>query len=407
MTPLRRLCLVAASPFLAGAALGSAPPCSAQVPVSLADAIREAVANGPAAGLARTDSMLASAAMAGARSFANPTFVTTYTKDAPQYHAEFEQPLDILGSRGARARAAGLSAYAAYRRLALDYAVVTRDVTVAYAGALGAGRRHRLSVRAAADADELVRIAQARRDAGDASDLDVGLASLTAGDLHNRALADSVTALDATLRLQLLLGRPGTALVLTLSDSLETLEPDVRQGGRALTVAVADWESRASEATLAFERRDRIGTPSLTAGVETHEGDGSPSRALPILGLSIPLPFWNRNPGGVGAARAGVVRATIALEAARRESEAAIARAARDRDAAAARLAMDRQLLDQAERLAALATTAYREGAWPLSSVIEAQRGVRETLANTIDDAVALVTAKAEYALATAGEDTR
>lgn len=389
------------------AVLFGAAPVRAQTPVSLSQAIGRALAEGPPASLARTDSVRATAMLAGARAFANPTLTSTYTKDAPRYHAEIEQPLDFLGSRGSRARAASTSASAAFRRLALDYAMVRHDVTVAYAEAVGADRRYHLAARAAEDADELVRIASDRRNAGDASDLDVGLANLVAGDLHNRAQADSVFALDATLRLQLLLGESGTQLDVVLTDSLESLEPLSQTAGPPLAIAIAEWDMRASEAMLGSERRDRLATPSLIAGIETNEGDGSPSRALPILGFSIPLPFWNRNPGGVGAARADVMRASIALDAARRESMAAIARAERDRTAAQARLDRDRQLITDAERLAGLTTTAYREGAWPLSSVIEAQRGVREMLSHYVDDAVALVIAKADYQLATTGEESR
>jgi hypothetical protein len=55
--------------------------------------------------------------------------------------------------------------------------------------------------------------------------------------------------------------------------------------------------------------------------------------------------------------------------------------------AAGTRLARDQQLLQSADRIAARSLTAYREGAATLASVLEAQRTVREVLAQYIDDA--------------------
>ena len=63
----------------------------------------------------------------------------------------------------------------------------------------------------------------------------------------------------------------------------------------------------------------------------------------------------------------------------------AIARTDRERSIALANVARDQTLVASAGRVAALSLTAYREGAAPLATAIEAQRNSREILAQYID----------------------
>ena len=68
------------------------------------------------------------------------------------------------------------------------------------------------------------------------------------------------------------------------------------------------------------------------------------------------------------------------------ESRAQIARAQRAQIGALARIARDSLLVTGADRVAAMSLTAYREGAAPLTAVLEAQRSARDILAQYIDD---------------------
>ncbi len=391
-------------PALAGMMLVLCGPVAAQRPLTYEDAIRQALAAGAAIGLARADSAVAAAGLLGARAYSNPLVSTGYTDDPPQYHALFEQPLDFFGPRGAHVRAARASVTAAAYRLELERARIRFNVTLAYTDASAAQRTASLSARAAADAQELARIARARRDQGDASDLDVGLATLNAGQLANRASADSVATIDALITLQLLLGQSGNVLQIALADSLESLQSVPAAGARRpLSLMVADADLRARQLDFAFERRSRFQAPSIQAGFDTHDPTTHESKLLPLFSIAIPLPLLDPNRGGTATARAEVDRATIALAAAERESAAAIARAQRDVAAASARLDRDRQFVQDAERLAGLVNAAYREGAYPITSVLEAQRNVRNVLSQYTDDAAALVRARAALALATTG----
>ena len=63
-----------------------------------------------------------------------------------------------------------------------------------------------LSRRNALDADSLLHMVERRRDAGDASDMDVELARVNAGQQANIAAADSLTWISTLLDLQAALG---------------------------------------------------------------------------------------------------------------------------------------------------------------------------------------------------------
>ena len=90
----------------------------------------------------------------------------------------------------------------------------------------------------------------------------------------------------------------------------------------------------------------------------------------------------------------------LQLAAVERASSLAVARARREREVAAARLAVDRETVQGAQRVAALSATAFREGAYPLSSVLEAQRAARDALRQYLEDLVASRSADAALRLA-------
>jgi outer membrane protein TolC len=78
------------------------------------------------------------------------------------------------------------------------------------------------------------------------------------------------------------------------------------------------------------------------------------------------------------------------------ESQSALAHTARALSGALARARRDRSLLGDAERVAAMSLTAYREGASSLPAVLEARRTVRDVTREYVDDLAAALVADAE-----------
>src|SRR5881397_2505274 len=166
----------------------------------------------------RADTAFAAGALRAARALPNPSLSAIYTKDVPHYHYVADLPLDLPWLRSARIGAAASARDAARYGFAFERAAIRFDVDTTYTGALAALARARLSRRNARDADSLLQMAEVRRQAGDASDLDVRLAAVSAGQLENAAADDSLAAVEALLAVQLAMGLPADAPTIALAD---------------------------------------------------------------------------------------------------------------------------------------------------------------------------------------------
>jgi cobalt-zinc-cadmium efflux system outer membrane protein len=379
--------------------LGVTSPLAAQRPVTLSDAIAAAQENAPQLALARADSAAARAGVGIARELPDPDLSLDYSRSVPTYHVIVEQPIDYPWLRSPRIRAAETAAGASRLTMAAARAAVRYQVELAYARAAGAAAIESLSRQDVANGEELVRSVRQRQAAGDVSDLDVELAEVTLGQLRNLALSDSLDALTAALRLQSLMGLPIDDVTIIVADSLGAVPAGPAAGDSALNVAAARAQLAAQEARLLLARRSRYPAPSLRAGFE--EGDPDEPGLLPTFGVSIPIPLFSHGGAEVEQARAAADRARAELAAAERETELALATARREREVATARLAVDRAMVQDARRVAALSLTAYREGAYPLATVLEAQRNARDAQRQYLQDLMTSRGAEAAYRLAT------
>ncbi len=356
--------------------------------VTRAAAIESALARGARPALAAADTHVARGLMLAARQYPNPTLAVSYTEDVPRYHVAIDLPVDYPWLRRTRIRAAEAAHAGAMHRFRLERAASALDADTLYTLALAAQARLQLSRRNATDADSLRRLVIARRDAGDASTLDVEVATLFAGDQANTAADDSLTYLGAMLSLQTVMGMQADTVRIALVDTLAPPGPDTTRAPTGTPIAVASAEASVAAAELLarLERRNRWAPPSLTVGYDTYDPGGTGNKLLPAVGLSLPLPVFNQNGGAIALADAERDRARAALALARSTSASGVARALRERDIAVARVQRGQMLVASAERVAAMSVAAYREGAAPLASVLEAQRSARETLAQYVND---------------------
>jgi cobalt-zinc-cadmium efflux system outer membrane protein len=351
-------------------------------------AVEAALASGPRLGLARADTSLALAQLLSARARQNPVLATSYSKSTPQYHATLELPLGYPWLRRSRVGSAEAARLAAQYRFEFNRAAVAVEADTSYTRAVAAHAHARLSRRNADAADSLLRMAVVRRDAGDASDLDVELATLSAGQQVNAAASDSLAFLSAVLDLQALMGLPPDRVTITVADSLPR-PPAMdrsRSSGAPLQIAAAEASLRSAELAARLQHRSALPTPSLTAGIEAGDPSGAEPGILPTVGLSIPLPFLNRNQAPLAQAEAERGRARAELAVARTEGASRLAHAIREQEVALAKVSRDQSLLEAAARVAAKSLTAYHEGATSLPSVLEAQRNVRDIRAQFVDD---------------------
>lgn len=357
-----------------------------QEPVTRQQAVESAVARGARAAVARADTLVGSAQLVTARQWDNPSLAASYSKSTPRYHEIVDLPLDLTGARSARIQSAQATRLASQYRFQFESAAAALDADTTYTRSLAAAEHLRLARRNAKDADSLRRMSVVRRDAGDASELDVLLATVNAGQAANQAAADSTTYISRLFDLQAAMGLDTSAVAVTPVDSL-TVPPSSRGDAipvRALPIAAAEQALTAAELSVRAQRRSVFTRLSIQAGIE--HGDPSEPGILPTFGLSIPLPILNRNRGPIAQAEAERERARAELALARFETQSAIGRAVRSRTLALDRIQRDRLLVESATRIVAMSLTAYREGAQGLPAVLEAQRNAREILSEYIDD---------------------
>ena len=357
-----------------------------QQPITRQQAVESAVARGARAAVARADTLVGAAQLRSARQFENPSLSATYTKSLPRYHEIVNLPFDITGARSARIQSAQATRLASQYRFQFERAAAALDADTTYTRALAALEHVRLARRNARDADSLRRMAIVRRDAGDASELDVLLATVNAGQAANLAAVDSLTFVSTLFDLQAVMGLDTNAIAITPSDSL-VMPTDTRAGVATfvtLPVAAAEQSLTAAELSVRAQRRSIFAPFSIQTGVE--HGDPSERGILPTFGVSIPLPILNRNRGAIAQAEAERERARAELALARFVTQTVIGRALRSRNLALERVQRDRLLVESASRVASMSLTAYREGAQGLPAVLEAQRNAREILTQYVDD---------------------
>jgi cobalt-zinc-cadmium efflux system outer membrane protein len=365
-----------------------------QTPVTRAQALEIALDRGARLGVARADTAVAAAQVIAARVRPNPSFSASYSKSVPNFHYTFDIPFDFPTLRQMRIRAAQTGLEAANLRYTLARAMIALDADTTYTRAVAAREHLALSRRTALDADSLRRMVERRRDAGDASDMDVELARVTAGQQANAAAGDSLELISALLDLQAVLGMRSENVELLATDSL--VAPPEAMTARPVTLGEAAASLSLESATLSarLQRRSIWTTPSLSLGFE--HGDPDQPGILPTFGLGIALPLFDRNRGGVAQAEAERARAAAELTLAQVEARNQIAHATRERENAVARVGRDQLVAASANRVAAMSLTAYREGASSLVNVIEAVRTSREVLAQYITDLAAAWIATAE-----------
>jgi cobalt-zinc-cadmium efflux system outer membrane protein len=210
---------------------------------------------------------------------------------------------------------------------------------------------------------------------------------------------------NAVFALQSLLGLPQDRISLVPADALDAIQvPALGVGTTPIRIRAAEANLVANESALRTARRGRLPAPLLRFGFEVGDPSGAESGLLPTVGISIPLPLFDRGGASVLQGRAAVERASAERTAARRAAENALVAARQQWDATVRLLAEDMGAVEDAEQVVAGTREAYREGAYPLSSVLEAQRTARDVLRRRIDHLVAGREAAAAYRYAaTAG----
>ncbi|WP_394760724.1 TolC family protein [Phenylobacterium sp.] len=305
------------------------------------------------------------------------------------------QTVELGGKRQARVAAAGADLTAAEAKATLSRADYAARLALAYAEAEAASRRVGLAGDALEASETDARSAKLLVEAGK----EAPLRSLQASAEADRARADLAAArsgqMVAFARLSALAGaqRPYDRIVVSL---LDTPTPSaVTQPGSTAAVAAATAEREAATARLRSARASAFPDVKLSAGVRRYD---QTDRSAFVAGVTLPLPIFNRNSGGVAEAQAELRGSEARLRQAELDAEADHRVAEAQSESASARLVAAQSSERAASEAYRLARTGYEAGRLPLLELTSARRALAEARGRTLDAELDRVKAEAELA---------
>jgi cobalt-zinc-cadmium efflux system outer membrane protein len=406
-----------ATAFAVGLQLLGTPPQGTSpqsVPITVEQAVTEAIANNPDLKADRFDVVVAGAGVQAAGLWPNPTISfsadhldlagTPFTEEngagPSEYSLRADWPFALPSVRKARRAAA---AYA-YDRAAGTSADRTRrlrlDVQDAFIDLMLTQRLVSLSRDNLDGMRKVAAMNDARVRAGDLAEVELMRTRVAVRQLENDADLADLARRNAARRLQALTGRPADGPPLEAVGDFAagtSVADDSALVGRALA---ARGDLRAAEADVARAEADSrlqrsLGRPEFGLGAEFRRQDGVNGRGSSLgFFISAPLPLFDRNQGEVARADAEALQAAQRLRALR-ASVATEVKQALDRFTTARTLLerLERDQAGEARQLREIVGYAYTRGEASLIELLDAQRAFN-------DATRAWLAARAEFARA-------
>jgi cobalt-zinc-cadmium efflux system outer membrane protein len=289
---------------------------------------------------------------------------------------QINQPIELGGKRQARvALAQGAVGLAKSEQMVIRQQVRS-DVIVSYYEVLVGQQRQELARALGELARESVEVASKRVAAGKISPIDETKARLAAIDAATELNQATAQLGIARTKLGALIGKPADSVILIeLLDQLPQVKPLsalLAQAEGATSVQRARSQLAAREAQTEMERAARV--PDLTLSVGSQRDDQIGKRQA-IVGLSVPLPLFNRNEGNLRAALRRTDKAREELAAAQVSATSELAAVYTRFEAARNEVALLRQdVLPNARSAYELTLKGFEYGKFPFLEVLDAQR---------------------------------
>jgi cobalt-zinc-cadmium efflux system outer membrane protein len=294
------------------------------------------------------------------------------------------QPLELGGKRQARVDLAERTGALARGELALLRKELRAGVRAGFYALLLAQEKQQLAEAGAALARRSVEIAARRVQAGKVSPLDETRARLAAVDAASESTRAAAELAIARARLGALVGQAGTPALMAAGDPaalpllkpLAAMLPGADNSGVANMGAVRQARLRlaAQEAQTGVERAARIPDLTLSVGRQREE-EGPQARGRTVVGLSLPLPLFDRNQDRLLASLRRADKAREEVAAAEVDTAVRIAEAhARYELASGEARLLAAEVIPNAESAHALTLTGFEYGKFSFLDVLDAQR---------------------------------
>ncbi len=305
----------------------------------------------------------------------------TNTGASMQHQFALEVPLLLFGQQGVRREAVELNVTAEKARVAAALAERRLQVRQAFASLVARQEQQKILEESLTDLERAQNVVKARASAGDRSAYDVARIEAETLTLKVEVMNSGADILDAAGHLAAVLGFAGWTPRATgnlaqadiPTDAAQLWETALKQ--RPALVAIREKQA-AARGSLTSAQRDRFPVPSIALGAQvTHNADSVSA----VWGLSVPLPFLDRNQGPIARASAEVESQAMAVEAESAEAHAEVERARgvllKRREALAS---LEQQVVDRLPALRKMAEDAYREGRTGILELLDAFRSARE-----------------------------
>ncbi|MBK5435877.1 TolC family protein [Pseudomonas sp. TH32] len=217
---------------------------------------------------------------------------------------KLSQTLELGGKRGARIDVATRAQEAAALTLEQRRNVLRAEVIDGYYGALRAQERLDLAQRSLALAERGLVVANGRVTAGKSSPVEATRAQVQLSEIRLEFNRAQMGLIDAYRRLAASTGAASTDFqaVAAQSQAAPTLPSPAQLLGRLEQTAelrLAELQIVQGEAALGLEKAQRI--PDLDVSIGS-QYDASARERVNVVGVSMPIPLFNRNQGNVLAA---------------------------------------------------------------------------------------------------------
>ena len=290
----------------AAAMSASAQQRAAAAPLTRASAVQLALENNPEISAARREIDAAEGARTQAGAYQNPTLgleVEDVRRDSRTTTVMLSQPFELGGKRAARMAVAERTVDLADAQLATRQAGLRASVTAAFFAALVAQERVRLAQTALELASIGSQTAGKRVLSGKVSPVEEIRAKVAEANVRlelvqaQGELQTSLQELRAltahSVHIEVL---DGNVLALPMLPAQAALQERMAQ---APMLRQAQLEVRRLGALATLENTKRVPDITVSAGVQRAQDQG---RSQAVIGISVPLPFFDTNRGGIAEA---------------------------------------------------------------------------------------------------------
>jgi cobalt-zinc-cadmium efflux system outer membrane protein len=320
-----------------------------------------------------------------------------------QHQAQLEQPLLVLGQRGARKAYASSLASLAERRMGVHRLEAVRRARHAFVTLLSAQRRTVILAEQERALHTVFDVVSKRAAAGAQSAYDALRIEVELAQLSSRLQQAQAAEQAASTALALELGRrdwePRAEGELSFSAlPIPATWEQVRRGLPA--VRAAEQSVRASHLSIGLARAERRPVPSLTAGGYWTTGGDSASA---VFGVAIPLPVWNTGKPAIEAAEAVRRAAELAQHVVEVQAETQLGGAIKLFQATREAFEIyERGAIVKLPRLREMADASYKAGAASILVLLDARRSTTDVELGRLEVLEAALHAETEV-LAAAG----